>query len=404
MGLREEKVDFWKAKGKNALFTGPTGVGKTAMVLAMMQRSELSLDTNVSQWSPALNDFVGVSPENADLLFFDDFGDLKSQQAANEVLSLRRWKGKAIRQNAVVWACHTMLWDEKEKEYAGIDSVFAQKFEVCVTVPNSLNLSYFEEKFGQRVAAAAHEWWNELPGRYSNVECEVNPRRLEQALVMWQQKGDMRDVLPMTANVSKLMMTLNVGPVKEKLDQLLKDDDTAKKLFLANENNFATAVKYIFASDTLMRAFVPLFPPEKLCRVMEDPTWGDKAYAFIFVNSQTNEVFRDTLKDILKANMNKRLVKKIRRSLTESPVIAETWTVAVPLDREAMLLKLSQDDSAGVVIKQALVEQASGSGPALALVKGILEANTDPVLVKRIRRLLTQANTLARTVSETAEQ
>lgn len=314
--MRDEKLDFWRAKGKNAFFMGSTGVGKTMMVLDFMSRHGLSLDTNVSQWSTPLLDFVGCKPEDADVLFFDDCNDEKSYQAAKEVIALRRWKGKAIKPNAVVWACHTTVWDAKAKAYTYPPDAH-QVFEVVVSIPCSINLPYFTAKFGRRVADSAFEWWNDLPFRYANTEeVLVSPRRLEQALDMWLVKGDMRDVLPLECPVRTLMTKLNSGPVADKLHELLAQGDEAKKLFLADDNNFSMALGYICKSDTLLRAFLPLFG-ERLLPSLSDSEFGDKILTYAVKEAENVPYFKEVLQKVIRDNNSTRLVKKIRRKLTE---------------------------------------------------------------------------------------
>lgn len=211
--MREEKIDFWKNKGKNVLLTGPTGVGKTQLVLEGMVRSGVSLDTNVAQWSAPLLDFVGVKAEDADVLYFDKYGDEKSIQAVEEIISLRRWKGVPIKPTAVVWASHTSPWNGEV--YA--EPPRADVFDVCVSVPNRPCHPYFEAKYGKAVSEVALRWWDFLPVEDQRA---VSPRKLDMAIAMWKDKGDIRDVLPLTVSPIRLIQNLNMGPVAERLKLL----------------------------------------------------------------------------------------------------------------------------------------------------------------------------------------
>ena len=73
---------------------------------------------------------------------------------------------------------------------------------------------------------------------------KVSPRRLQYALDTYKNKGDIRDVLPSSSNVSKLNSVLNSGPTLEKLEELIKSKDVEEaKNFLSNENNYSSAIK-----------------------------------------------------------------------------------------------------------------------------------------------------------------
>ena len=112
-----------------------------------------------------------------------------------------------------------------------------------------------------------------------DIKKSVSPRRLQYALDMFVNKGDIRDVLPANSNVTKLLTSLKTGPITEKIDELManRDEDKART-FLENENNFAAAIKFIGKSDTLLEYFAPLMPHEKLASLMST---DDKLCGFI---------------------------------------------------------------------------------------------------------------------------
>ena len=130
----------------------------------------------------------------------------------------------------------------------------------------------------------------------------------------------MRDVLPVNSNVSKLTNSLNQGPMTEKLDMLKKSGDAQEaRTFLQNENNYASAMKYISKSETLMEYFVPLLPKEKLGVVMNE---DDKLCNFIISQADKVPNFKSACKEIIDANTNARLAKKIRKALQENQDLA----------------------------------------------------------------------------------
>ena len=92
---------------------------------------------------------------------------------------------------------------------------------------------------------------------------------------------------------------------------------------LWNENNYASAMKYIPASDTMMSFFLPLLPKEKLGALMAD---HDGCCKHIINNSDRVPLFQAVCKEILAANTNQRLTKKIRRALTDNQDLANSYT------------------------------------------------------------------------------
>ena len=151
-------------------------------------------------------DFVGPKPSEAGVLFFDNLNDEVALKAAQEIIALRRWRGQEISPTACVWGCYTLAYDESKKERVNVPVNLGDRFEVIVQIPSRVDKAWFIERFGKNVAVAA---LSKLDSLSKETRESITPRRLEQALQMWLDKGDMRDVLPMSANVIKLMMMLN---------------------------------------------------------------------------------------------------------------------------------------------------------------------------------------------------
>lgn len=329
------KTEFWAKHGKNVLLMGLSGVGKTSIIRESLEHFGYKFGEDVAYYSTHSSDFVG-DPTKAKVILFDDLNDPLAQKAAQEVSGLRVWKGVPV--TGCVWGAYTITTKEVEVELPKLKSPvvydtrarfskpekqteFIQEkvncplevqscFEVKIEVPCRPESTYLKEQFGERIATAAIQWWDELSDEYKDL---VSPRTLTQALVNYKNRGDMRDILPVNSNVSKLTNLLNTGPISEKLEELMKvNDDVATKNFLENGNNFGAALKFIPRSETLMKYFLPLLSEEKLGILMND---DDKVCNFIIENSATIPVFKDVCKKIIDVNVNVRLSKKIRRTL-----------------------------------------------------------------------------------------
>ncbi len=342
--MREEKLDFWFKHGFNVCFIGRHGVGKTAMINACFERAGLKQGSTFLYFSGSTLDpwvdFVGVPRERKDeqtglvyldlvrpkpfandeveAIFVEEFNRApkKVRNAVMELLQFKSINGKRFPKLRVVW---TAINPDEDDEYdvEKMDPAQMDRFQVSVVVPYKPNEGWFTQRYGERVARAALQWWSDLSADEQKL---VSPRRLEYALNMWEAKGDMRDVLPMSSCVMKLMQSLNTGPISERVEELFKTRDaSAAKLFLSNENNYNPAIKVITESEAMMEFFLPLLTKEKISVLMSN---HERACRFMTSTFQQYPIFQDVMRDILEANQNKPLVKKIRRALTENVVMA----------------------------------------------------------------------------------
>ena len=256
-------------------------------------------------------------------LFFDEYNrsPKKVRNAVMELIQFKSINGMKFPNLRIVWAAINPDDDETEEyDVEKLDPAQADRYHVTVEVPYRPNAEWFRATYGQRIGDASIQWWEEMSEEEKN---RISPRRLQYALDTYRQRGDMRDMLPCTANVSKLTTMLNTGPITEKLEALMLSGDVAEaRSFLQNENNYTSAMKYIPKSESLIKHFVPLLPKEKLASLMND---DDKMCNYILQNSDTTPVFKSVCKEIIAANTNARLVKKIRRVLQENQELATSF-------------------------------------------------------------------------------
>ena len=307
MSLRVDKTNFWLAKGKNVLFIGMSGVGKTALALDTFKRN--GVDDKLAYWSSTLLDFTGCPLAEAKVLYFDDLNDEKARAAATEIFNLRMWRGQPLNPDCRGWGCYTSPADEDNDPLDAVKKVF----DVVVLIPVRLVKEYFTEKFGASVANAAIKWWDDLPQQDKG---NINPRKLEQALDMWRDKGDMRDVLPPSSSVAKLMTALNQSPITEKMEALLKVNDVdAARAFLANNPN-NVILSRLGQSVALIKFFLPLFDKNDIAswiknhdnRMLFDKVFDDEMVK--------NEALIAGMKLVLQEGVAAQACKMIRRRMT----------------------------------------------------------------------------------------
>ena len=269
-----------------------------------------------------------VRPESfatgdVEALFFDEFNrsPKKVRNAVMELMQFKSINGYRFPNLRMIWAAINPDDDDDETyDVERLDPAQFDRFHVPVEVPYEPNLEWFRGRFGNRIADAAVGWWEELDDEKKNM---VSPRRLQYALDVYKERGDMRDILPLECNIAKLNTALNTGPVTEKLEALMDSKNPAEaRSYLSNENNYAAAMKYIPKSPTLISYFLPLMSKEKLGVIMAE---DDKMARYIIDNSDKIPEFRSVCKSMMEANTNQALVRKIRKSLTDNDELAKAY-------------------------------------------------------------------------------
>lgn len=383
------KLDHWVKSNHNVLFVGKHGVGKTAMVKEAFEKHGLKWKYFSASTMDPWVDFVGVprektedkvpeqfniikelhriNPEMAvnwvvtnwhldrtsaltivhhavgrtdgvthldivrpysfatgevEALFFDEFNrsPKKVRNAVMELIQFGSINGHKFPKLRMVWAAINPDDEEGEYDVEKLDPAQLDRFVVPVYIPYQCDAEWFRTRYGQRLADSAIAWWDELNEEEKN---KVSPRRLQYAMDEYINRGDPRDILPISCNVSKLLSMLNTGPITEHLETLLKSGNKAEaRKFLENENNYAAAMKYIPKSQTLMDFFLPVLSKEKLASILDT---DEKLGTHIVSNLDKEEAFHAVCKQIMDANLNARLGKKIRRALTEDPALAAAF-------------------------------------------------------------------------------
>jgi hypothetical protein len=93
----------------------------------------------------------------------------------------------------------------------------------------------------------------------------VSPRRLDYALEIQKEGGDVFDVLPMETNPTKLIATLKLGSLEDKIKSLYKLKDAKKaQQFFNDENNFQAALPIIKRKTDYMKFFLPTIDNERI--------------------------------------------------------------------------------------------------------------------------------------------
>jgi hypothetical protein len=341
------KLDEWITHNENVLLIGKHGVGKTAIIKAAFERNKIKWKYFSASTMDPWTDFVGIPKEatkvvagenvsfikmirpldfalgEVEAIFLDEFNrsPKKIRNAVMELIQFKSINGEKFQNLRMVWAAINPDDDIEAYDVEKLDQAQLDRFEVHKRIDYKPDVQYFRSKFGKAAADGAISWWAELDDETKNI---VSPRRLDYAMIAHARGGDLRDYLPQESGISKLIQTLREGPTGDKLSKFMNEDDKkSAELWLRNENNFSSAMKYIQESKTLMEWFLPLVGNEKLVSFM---SISDKALKHTLALCSDVEKYGLVLNDIIKANSDIKLVAKIKRYFTVNPDVAKKFS------------------------------------------------------------------------------
>jgi len=292
--MKDDKLDFWIKNSFNVLMVGKHGVGKTARVLEAFNRNNLKwLYFSASTLDPWV-DFIGVPKEvvgpngvkyldlirpqafaedTVEAIFLDEANRApkKVRNAIMELIQFKSINGKKFKNLKIVWAAinpEDKLEDnEMEYDVEKLDPAQKDRFHIQVEIPYKPDRDYFKKTFGEHGLTAV-DWWEDLSDK---IKDEVSPRRLEYVLRMNAAGGDIRDVLPRSANATKLSQELSSGSFRKNLFTVFNRQDKAEiEKFIKNPNNYDNCIEDICLHENMMRAFFPFIDEERLTKLMTE--------------------------------------------------------------------------------------------------------------------------------------
>ena len=337
------KLDNWIKNNQNVLLIGKHGVGKTAIIKNAFERNKIKWRYFSAATMDPWTDFVGIPKEatkivdgesisyikmirpldfvlgEVEAIFMDEFNrsPKKVRNAVLELIQFKSINGEKFPNLRMVWAAINPDDDPESYDVEKLDMPQMDRFEVHKKIDYKPDVDFFRNKFGKLMADSAISWWLELDDSIKNI---VSPRRLEYALNAFSRQGDLRDYLPQESGISKLLQALKDGPTSDKLAKFMAEDDkSGAKTWFKNENNFASASKYIIESKTLCDWFLPLVSKEKIISLMAS---HDKIIKHVITNVVSNQLYFDICKELLGAKTDYKMVNKIKRFLTQNPDLA----------------------------------------------------------------------------------
>lgn len=345
--MTNSKLDFWIQKNYNVLLRGKHGCGKTAQIIDAFDRNNLRwLYFSAATLDPWV-DFVGIPKEKTDengvnyidlvrpkqfaydevdAIFFDEFNRApkKVRNAVMELIQFKSINGKKFNNLKIIWAAiNPDDEDDKEEQKYDVevlDPAQKDRFHVIVDVPYKPSSSYFTKTYGENVSAAAISWWNGLEAKLKD---EISPRRLDYAINMYVDGGDLRDVLPSKANVTKLISEIKEGPIKSRFIKAVKNLDKDQELFSdLVKKEFSYIKKNILSlPEPAFTTALKLLPTEHLASIVPEKKVRN-------VLEQNFNHFEELVTNISKTGNGKpsRICKRIINDLQKASRAGKTST------------------------------------------------------------------------------
>lgn len=284
LSLIKNKLEHYFKLNKNVLLEGRHGTGKTSLVTEIFSKNCKNwLYFSGSTLDPWV-DFVGVPKEikkgndyvlsfvlpekmaddKVEAIFIDEYNrsHKKIRNATMELIQFKSINGRKFPNLKVVWAAINPNDDEEEYDVEELDGAQTDRFQIRIKVPFIPDIEYFQSKFGNDWAKSALEWWNGMPDKAKKL---VSPRRLDYALEIHKEGGDVFDVLPLETNPTKLIATLKLGSLEDKIKNLFKLKDAKKaQEFFEDENNYQAALPLIKRKADYMKFFLPTIDNERI--------------------------------------------------------------------------------------------------------------------------------------------
>jgi hypothetical protein len=347
MSIRPQKLEFWIEKRYNVLLTGKHGVGKSTIVIDAFQKAGLRWAYFSGATMDPFIDFVGVPVKigepghevielirprhiaegDIQAIFVDELNRThkKVRNALMELIQFKTINGKPISSDLrIVWAAVNPEGDEADTgtyDVDRLDPAQRDRFQIQYELPYKPHFPYFSQKYGPEMALAATEYWEGLP---EPIKENVSPRRLDYALSVYTEGGDVRDVLPNGANSTKLVQALQNGSVKSQLQKLLVAPPVDMRAFFSVENNYARVIETILKTKKYREIFIKEFPAEKVATLLasRNRVLILKVLEEDLKANKTGSVFVPILENTMKAGQNKGLASISKSLLTTYGILS----------------------------------------------------------------------------------
>lgn len=323
----------------NAMLIGAHGVGKTSLVTKVFTKKFGKMNEGWLCFSGGTLDpwvdFVGTPKEfkgadgkiYLDLLrpawhdqeiqaiFIDEFNrsHKKVRNAVMELVQFKSINGHKFPNLKVVWAAINPYDEEETYSVDKPDPAQMDRFHHHVVLPYEPDIEYFKSVYGED-AEPACEWWAELN---EAMKKQISPRRLDIALNVHRNNGNLRYVLPENCGVMKLIDQLNATPFRKTLEEIYQANDKKRAVkFLADPNQFSGCKEQILKKEEYTKFYIPALSMENMGSLFSEENfdkYSHLAESFKEVARKENHV----MEMLTNMNNSRGLPNNIRRQFDD---------------------------------------------------------------------------------------
>ena len=268
----ENKLSLAFENNRNVIVEGKHGVGKTSIIHKVISAYGLQYGKDIICFSAATMDpwidFLGVpklvnnesgeptvklvkpeyvNPSTLQVLFFDEFNrsPKRVRNAVMELIQFKSVNGVKFPKLKCVWAAINPEDDQNTYDIERTDPAQFDRFHLHLCLEDTINIEYFNEKFGEEKTIFIKEWYD---GLEPNQKSKISPRRVEYAMEELIIGGDPEDILPSCINSKDFIDSINARNFKslvikaanekgiDGVKELVNDFDSVSEIINKTEN------------------------------------------------------------------------------------------------------------------------------------------------------------------------
>lgn len=289
LDVTSSNIKFWIENDRNVLLFGKHGVGKSSIIMEGFEKNGLVKNKSYAMFSGSTLDpwidFIGIPKksetsdhiefirpeymdENLEAIFMDEY-NRAPKSVRNALMELSQFKsinGKRFPNLRLVWAACNPETGDYDTEL--LDPAQGDRFHIILNIPYKPSSSFFNSKYGEDKGNNAVTWWNDLPEDAKKI---ISPRRLDYALEYHFIGGDIREVLPINANIADLKRILNTEPLVGQIESFIKNSNWNEvKKILNDETNLLELTQHVFSNEKYYPIMANYISDEFLIKLLID--------------------------------------------------------------------------------------------------------------------------------------
>jgi len=275
-------LEHYVKTGRNVLFEGHRGVGKTATIDGVFTMCGLRWKYFSAPTMDPWVDLVGVpkvieregrrsvtelirpwyiEDDVYDAIFFDELNRASSKtlDAVLELIQFKSINGHKLNNLKCVWGAINPYDDTGTYNVEELDPALIDRFHCYIKFPYKIDEDYFRGKYPS-IASYFIDWWNALP---ADAQAKVSPRRLEYLVEGYLDGSRLEDIVapePGKINIKELRDSIKAIPFKDLLAQTTELD--AAKAILSQGNNVTKLLDLVKKKDPAATEFFTKFKGE----------------------------------------------------------------------------------------------------------------------------------------------